>query len=130
MFFNLGFHAGGGGTLARFVLSCYPAARMTKAGGGTPVDNDAIEAMLDASGGAADATQATSGQRPTVQSELHDGVLTVVFTSDDHLDITPAGAVQELVFVIGPATAGAIFAADTSATTDKPALIVDVIESV
>jgi hypothetical protein len=130
MFFLLGNHAGGGGTLARFVLSCYPAARMTKAGGGVPVDNDTIEAMLDASGAAADATQATAGQRPTVQSEPNDGVLTVVFASDDHLDITPGGDVQELVFVIGAATSGEIFAIDTSATTDKPALIVDVIESV
>ena len=130
MFFALGFNASGTGAIARFVLSVYPAARMTKAGGGVPVDNDLVEAVSDASGSGASAVQATGAQQPSAQAEASTGILTLTFAGNDNLQVPSPGDIYEILMVVGPSAAGDIFAIDTTATTDKPHLLVDIIESI
>ena len=131
MFLAMGFIAGSGGsTLARFVLSTVPAARMTKAGGGVPVDNNLVEAVSDASGASHDGAQATGAQQPTAQAEPFPGVLGMEFAGNDNIQVaSPGGDIAELVLVISGTTTGDVYARDTTATTDKPSIIVDVLES-
>lgn len=94
-------------------------------------DGDAIEEVRNLVSGAATLTQATAGDRPSVDRATVPGALLVETVNDDHM-VAPV-ATQLLTIAIafrddGSSSARVLLARDTSETTDKPAIEISLIE--
>lgn len=71
--------------------------------------------------------QATSGNRPVIDGTTVKGLRLLTFDETDHLVVTPGATIRALVLLIHLPSSPAprdIAAVDTSASTDKPAVIV------
>lgn len=130
MFFILGFQAQVATSKARYIVAVRPTTRMVQAGSSDPPeDTDLVQSVSDSSGNDLSAVQATGSKQPIASADPFPGLLGLVFANDDYLAIaSPGGTIAEVVVVLGPGCRGSVFAVDTSVTTDKPALIIDVVE--
>jgi hypothetical protein len=92
-------------------------------------DNDAVVGVRDRVGGN-DLTQATSGDRPTVDKATIPGATLIETVQDDHLKAAVTGQILTVALAFrddGASTERHLLSRDTSEATDKPAFQISII---
>lgn len=94
-------------------------------------DGDSIEQIRTLIPGGTTLTQATAGDRPTVDLTTVPGAILVSTINDDHMVAAVTGQILTLAIAFrddGASATRHILARDASETTDKPAFLLSIIE--
>lgn len=113
-----------GGTFVRVIPSWSTSNTETITATGGVSDGNNIESW-EAIFGSGDLSQSTSGNRPQIETGDIAGLVMSKHSDTEHLTYTPIGTVRHFVATVYDYGAGSprrLFAIDTDAATDKPAI--------